>query len=71
MCINIVNRYFFFACILGMIDGKSFLNHLLDIVENTRDEEDETFNYSIIHLIVRKKNFIQTLISFYFFIYYL
>ncbi|RHZ66994.1 hypothetical protein Glove_303g86 [Diversispora epigaea] len=34
-----------------MID-ESFLNHLLDIVENTRDEVDETFNYSIIRLIL-------------------
>ncbi|CAG8685057.1 9332_t:CDS:2, partial [Acaulospora morrowiae] len=37
--------------ILDMIDEK-FLNHLLDIVENTRDEEDETFNYSIIRLLL-------------------
>nr|CAG8516043.1 6615_t:CDS:2 [Entrophospora candida] len=35
---------------LDMID-EDLLNHLLDLVEITRDEEDETFNYSIIHLI--------------------
>nr|CAG8454378.1 6867_t:CDS:10 [Entrophospora candida] len=36
---------------LGMID-EYLLNHLLDLVEITRDEEDETFNYSIIRLIL-------------------
>jgi hypothetical protein len=34
-----------------MID-ELFLNHLLDLVEKTRDDEDETFNYSVICLIV-------------------
>lgn len=30
----------------------SFVDHLFDIVEQTRDMEDETFNYSVIKLIV-------------------
>jgi len=36
---------------LDLID-ESFLNHLLDLVEKTRDDEDETFNYSVICLIL-------------------
>ncbi|CAG8503385.1 8281_t:CDS:2 [Funneliformis caledonium] len=37
--------------LLNLID-EPFLNYLLDLVENTRDDEDETFNYSIIRLIL-------------------
>ncbi|PKY24344.1 hypothetical protein RhiirB3_412855 [Rhizophagus irregularis] len=36
---------------LDLID-ELFLNHLLDLVEKTRDDEDETFNYSVICLIL-------------------
>ncbi|RIA96734.1 hypothetical protein C1645_871837 [Glomus cerebriforme] len=36
---------------LDLID-ELFLNHLLDLVEKTRDNEDETFNYSVIRLIL-------------------
>ncbi|RGB31630.1 hypothetical protein C1646_708502 [Rhizophagus diaphanus] len=36
---------------LDLIDER-FLNHLLDLVEKTRDDEDETFNYSVICLIL-------------------
>jgi hypothetical protein len=31
----------------------SFLDKLLDLVEQTRSMQDETFNYSVIKLIVR------------------
>ena len=34
-----------------MIDAP-FVNYLLDLVEKTRDDADETFNYSILKLIV-------------------
>ncbi|CAG8569546.1 10416_t:CDS:2 [Dentiscutata erythropus] len=37
--------------ILSIFNDK-FFDYLLNLVENTRDEEDETFNYSIIHLMV-------------------
>ena len=30
----------------------SFVDYLFDLVEQTRDMEDETFNYSVIKLIV-------------------
>ncbi|CAI2177669.1 18884_t:CDS:2 [Funneliformis geosporum] len=36
---------------LNLID-ESFLNYLLDMVENTRNDDDEMFNYSIIRLIL-------------------
>lgn len=38
--------------IVGMFDD-SFIDYLFDLVEQTRDIQDETFNYSIIKLIVR------------------
>ena len=31
----------------------SFVDYLFDLVEQTRDMQDETFNYSVIKLIVR------------------
>ncbi|CAG8784528.1 15322_t:CDS:2, partial [Racocetra persica] len=34
---------------LSIFDDQ-FFDYLLNLVENTRDEEDETFNYSVIHL---------------------
>ncbi|KAF0511284.1 protein dip1 [Gigaspora margarita] len=36
---------------LSIFDDQ-FFDHLLNLVENTRDEEDETFNYSIIRLML-------------------
>ncbi|CAG8691793.1 2120_t:CDS:2, partial [Racocetra fulgida] len=35
----------------GIFDDQ-FFDYLLNLVENTRDEEDETFNYSVIHLML-------------------
>ncbi|CAG8538685.1 13148_t:CDS:2, partial [Dentiscutata heterogama] len=37
--------------ILSIFDDQ-FFDYLLNLVENTRDEEDETFNYSVIHLML-------------------
>lgn len=34
----------------------SFVDYLFDLVEQTRDLEDETFNYSVIKLIVSSKS---------------
>ncbi|CAG8589071.1 221_t:CDS:2 [Cetraspora pellucida] len=36
---------------LSVFDDQ-FFDYLLNLVENTRDEEDETFNYSVIHLML-------------------
>ncbi|CAJ0761511.1 20112_t:CDS:2 [Entrophospora sp. SA101] len=47
---------------LDMID-EDLLNHLLDLVEITRDEEDETFNYSIIHLIEEEFLNVNTVVT--------
>jgi hypothetical protein len=35
----------------GIFDD-SFIDHLFDLVEQTRGMQDETFNYSVIKLIV-------------------
>jgi type III secretory pathway component EscS len=37
---------------LAEIFKNSFIGYLFDLVEQTRDMEDETFNYSVIKLIV-------------------
>lgn len=37
--------------------GDLFVDHLFDLVEQTRDIEDETFNYSVIKLIVSSQIF--------------
>jgi hypothetical protein len=40
------------STVLGIFDDR-FLIHLFDLVEETRDlEDDDTFNYSVIKLIV-------------------
>ena len=38
---------------VGMFDD-SFIDYLFDLVEQTRDMQDETFNYSVIKLIVSR-----------------
>jgi len=40
------------SCIWTEIYKDSFVDYLFDLVEQTRDMEDETFNYSVIKLIV-------------------
>lgn len=32
----------------------TFIEHLFEVVEQTRDQQDETFNYAVIKLIVRR-----------------
>ena len=36
----------------GVFDD-AFIEHLFDLVETTRNQDDETFNYAVIKLIVR------------------
>jgi hypothetical protein len=40
---------------LGIFDD-AFIDYLFDLVEQTRQMQDETFNYSVIKLIVSKNN---------------
>lgn len=37
-----------------------FLDYLFDLVEQTRDTEDESFNYSVIKLIVGRSAFLPS-----------
>jgi hypothetical protein len=55
-----IDAYGLFFCALGIFDD-SFIDHLFDLVEQTRGMHDETFNYSVIKLIVGVA-FIQPLI---------
>jgi len=55
-----IYAYGLFFCALGIFDD-SFIDHLFDLVEQTRGMHDETFNYSVIKLIVGVA-FIQPLI---------
>ena len=52
----------FHSPILGIFDD-TFIAHLFDLVEQTRDHADETFNYSIIKLIVRTLLLLTSLVS--------
>jgi hypothetical protein len=40
-------------CLILELFTESFINRMFDLVEFTRTEEDEAFNYSLIKLIVR------------------
>jgi hypothetical protein len=58
LCSAFNGSFFFFTSGLGMFND-DFIDHLFDLVEQTRGMYDETFNYSVIKLIVRALRLFQ------------
>lgn len=60
--VSLVTDFSFFEPWLGLgMFNDDFIDHLFDLVEQTREMHDETFNYSVIKLIV---GFLRVLFQF-------